>query len=72
MTLNLAFGALAEPLAKQLAKAQVVIEKNDLMRLQRDADALVRVHIGGLLTDSELRRARKKLMKKILKAARPA
>jgi len=69
MMLTLHFGALVPSLTEQLTKAGVAVESKSLNQLQRDADAVVRLTVRGLLTDSEINRVRRKLMKKIIKAA---
>lgn len=67
--IGLSFGALSDPLAQQLADQGVRVPPLDKMEhFQRDADALVRVSIRGLIPDAQVRAARKKLMKRITAA----
>jgi hypothetical protein len=67
MNIEIHFGALAPRLSKQDAGAY--IKKKTLSHLQRDADALVRLHLRGVLSDSEVEKARRRLMNKIVNAA---
>lgn len=64
---NLSFGALSEPLKKQLAEQGLRMKSKYLQHFQKDADALSRLHIRGLIPDSEVRKIRQKLMKSITK-----
>ncbi len=68
MHVEVCFGALAPKLKEQLKGRK--ISKADIDHLQRDADALVRVHIRRLISDSTADSARKKLMKKIMQAVK--
>ena len=52
------FGALAQSISTQLGIKAVPLDN--------DADAITRLHVRGLLTDSETDKARKRLMKKIV------
>jgi hypothetical protein len=70
MNLSLHFGAFVPALAKQLAESGLQVDKRYLEQLQRDANAVVLLLVHGLLTDSEINRVRRKLMKKIVAAAR--
>lgn len=60
---DITFGAMADPLRKQLEMTG--IDVGTINHLQRDADAIVRLHVRGLLTDSETSRARIRVIKKI-------
>jgi hypothetical protein len=61
--LEVRFGATAPRLADQSIRA--MIDKDDLGHFQRDADAIVRLHIRGLMTDEQADAARKKLLKRM-------
>jgi len=66
MSVSLEFGALAPPLREQLKDAGLVIRyKRNLAHYQRDADAITRIVIRGLISDSQARTARKRLMRRI-------
>ena len=60
------FGALAQPLKDQLVNAH--IDSELLSHFQHDADAITRLAVRGLLSDTEINRSRQRLMKKIIKA----
>ena len=68
MNIGFNFGAMCDPLEKQ-AEAQGVIIR-DVGRWQRAADAIVDLTILDILTDTEILKARKKLMSKIAKNCR--
>lgn len=71
MILNLSFGALAPPIREQLRYAKVTIRSRDLAHFQRDADAVTRLVVRGLLSDGIAQKAIRKLMRNILAKARP-
>lgn len=60
--------SLKEQLAPQLENIQEGIADEDLEHFQKDADAIVRLSVRGLITDSAKRSACQKLLKKIVKA----
>ncbi len=64
MQLSLVFGALAKTVSQQVQE-QFGDLAIDLPHFDEDAEALTRAYIRGLLTDSEIYKARKRLMKKI-------
>lgn len=66
--LNLVFGALAPHLDEQLRGQGIAISPGWIGKYQGHADAIVRLAVAGLITDSEKRRARQRLMKKIVKS----
>jgi hypothetical protein len=70
MKLELHFGALVPNLGQQLFDAGVIVSGTDIKHWQKDADAIVRLNLRGLLTDSAMHSARQKLMKKIVKGAK--
>ena len=65
--MHIHFGAFAPPLYKQLESQGFEFEwqQQAWMSLQLDADAIVRLCVRGIITDSQAVAARKKLMKKI-------
>ena len=65
MKLELYFGALTESVSEQLKK-QFNNPNLDLPMFDEDAEALVRVYVRGIISDSENQKARKRLMKKIV------
>lgn len=66
MKLTLEFGALCDPIAKQLRQQGVTfVPKGELEHFQLDHDALVRVTIKGYVSAAEKRRAQDRLMKVI-------
>lgn len=67
MSVDISFGALCPPLADQLPAGTIPAETLD--HLQRDADAITRLAVRGLLTDAQIHAARSKLVKKIASAA---
>lgn len=69
--LNLSFGVLSPKIAEQLTAQSVGIESERLGHFQKDADAVSRLHVRGLIPDSTAKTIREKLMKKISFAAYP-
>ncbi|MDG6912651.1 MAG: hypothetical protein JRN35_06160 [Nitrososphaerota archaeon] len=65
-TVQVHYGALAEPLAKQLA--EFIIEDDDLEHFQKDVDAIVRLKIRGILSDGVASSAFRRLQAHIVKA----
>lgn len=63
MKRNITLGAMAEPLSEQLAG---IIHPNFVEQFDKDASAISRLYIRGMITDAESNKARKRLMKKIL------
>ncbi len=66
--LGITFGALSPRIKEQLPAA-VKIKLMDLIHIQKDADAIARLSIRGILSDSETRNARRRVMKEIMRAA---
>lgn len=64
MKLSLVFGALAESVSKQIQE-QFNDPTIELPHFDKDAEALTRGYVRGLISDSEIHKARKRLMKKI-------
>lgn len=59
------FGALCDPLNKQLNKQGYSLSEKESERFQKIADAIIMLKIHGIIPDSVVRNAEKKLMKKI-------
>ena len=66
MQISLHFGAMAAPLSEQLQGCD--IDTNDLNHFQKDADAIVRLAVRGLITDSTKTSAHRKLIKNIARS----
>ena len=67
--LGIHFGCLAEPIKKQLNDQGFTLESNDEVHLQEVADAINFLKFG-YITGSVVQSAQKKLMKKIVAAAK--
>lgn len=67
--LQLDFGALAPPLIAQIDDA-ISIDTQALASAQRNADAITRLYVNGLLTASETRSARQRLTKQVAAACK--
>jgi len=65
-TLDISFGAMVPSLKEQIGG--LLDDEYMLAHFQLDADALVRVHMRGLIPDSQIDAARNRLFKKIQKA----
>lgn len=65
MTISIHFGALCDPIKIQLKEQGCEISLNDSKRLQGIADAIVMLKLHGIIPDSVVDNARKKLMKQI-------
>lgn len=66
--LSIQFGALALPLQRQLKDQGVEVGPENVMWLQRYADAITLLKVRALLTDREAARARKRLLQELVKA----
>ena len=63
MELKLCFGVLTKSVSKQIGELFGV--EISLPDFDKDANAIVRVYTRGLITDAEVHKTRKRLMKKI-------
>jgi hypothetical protein len=70
MELQIAFGAMVDPLSIQLAGLGLPAKR--ITKWQREADAITQLSISGLLRDPEKTRARQRLMRTILSAIKDA
>jgi len=61
--LSLVFGSTAEPLIEQLAGFG--FDEKKIAHWQKDADAIARLGVRGILSHAEMDKARKKLMNRI-------
>jgi hypothetical protein len=66
MNLTINFGSLAPRIKDQLEAAKVRAHYKDVATWQADADAITRLFVRNLLTQSEVARCRRKLMKDII------
>jgi hypothetical protein len=64
-TITIEFGALAAPIESQVREAGYAISNADARFVQRFADAVSVLSVGGYLTDAEKDRVRKRIMKRI-------
>ena len=67
---SMVFGAAATAFGEQLAASGIKHElsASDVRHFQRDLDAVVRLHVRGLLRDSDVKRFRLAVFKKIVGA----
>lgn len=70
MKISIQFGAMAMPIAQQLNFQGIKCLKTDLIHWQADADAITRLAVRGLLSDSRIRYARQRLLQNILRGVR--
>ena len=68
MKLEITFGAMTDPLKKQLAGYCLPAKR--IAKWQREADAITQLSISGLLRDPEKTRARERLLRTIISAVR--
>lgn len=64
-TLNLRFGAMSPTIKQQLNEQGYKIDNTDCVHFQKDAEAITRLRIRGMLNDSQCKSATDKLFKKI-------
>ncbi len=71
--IRISFGALAPPIDEQLREQGFKLDLDPLPRrhLQRGADEVSRLHVRGILTESETDKARKRIFQIIKKQAKP-
>lgn len=63
--MKLSFGALAAPIEEQMAAQGITATRVNIQHWQKDANAIVRLAVGGLLTEASVSLARRKLAKRI-------
>jgi hypothetical protein len=65
--ISINFGAMVEPIKDQLKRQDVDFDYRQINLLQLDSDAITRLLIQGLISESVAHKSREKLMKKIVK-----
>jgi hypothetical protein len=68
-TIGLVFGALAEPILDQLREQGVrasILSSVDALNFQKDADAITRLAVRGILPEAEKRAAHRRLLRRII------
>jgi hypothetical protein len=68
VTLGIHFGALCPPIAEQAKESGVSLAEPE--RLQGYADSITNLYFADILSQSEVDKARKRLMKLIAKSAK--
>jgi hypothetical protein len=63
--ISIEFGALAEPIGKQLKEQGITLLKSDTERFERIAYSITLLHLQDIIPDSVRDKSRQKLMKKI-------
>lgn len=66
--LSIHLGALAPKIAQQVRRAGRCLDKDAAHLLQKDADAITRLSIRGLLSEGEVDKARRRLVKEVGRA----
>ena len=66
MRVSIAFGAMADPLKDQLRQQGLHMNAGKCGHFQRDMDAINRLLIRGMASDSEGTKIRRRLLKSIL------
>jgi hypothetical protein len=64
---GLHFGALSEPLAKQIKAQKLAFDKEKVKEFQYVLDAMITVRIADLVPDKVYEKMQKKLMQRITK-----
>jgi hypothetical protein len=64
--MNLRFGAMADSLKEQVeSQAGIIFTDDELKHFQANADAVTRLNLYSLISDSQAQAARKKIVKKM-------
>jgi hypothetical protein len=66
--MNLQLGALAPSIGEQLAEQGLSCQRGELRHFQRDDDAITRLAVRQLITQTQVEAARKRLVARIAKA----
>ena len=71
---SIEFGAMADPLMKQFEAQGVTTltaeNKKDIRHFQKDADAITRCSVRGLISSGQASRSRQRLAQRMMKAIR--
>jgi hypothetical protein len=67
-TLKLRFGAMSPTIKQQLKEQGYKMDATDCVHFQKDAEAITRLRIRGMLNDSQCKSAHDKLFKNITKS----
>lgn len=62
---GISFGALAPPLIEQLHEQGLTMDAKDASALSNDIDAVNRLYLRNVITETEAKQARRRIMKKI-------
>jgi hypothetical protein len=62
-TLNVHFGALSDPIAKQVKTQGFSFDGKQMLSFQEQSDAILRLRFANILTDSMMDKAHAKLFK---------
>lgn len=65
INVKLAFGAMSPKISEQLDKQGFLYQEEDISHFQKDADAIVRLRVRGLLPEGQIEKCHQKLVKKI-------
>ena len=71
MDIEIVFGATAPKLVDQLRAENLTASRHNLLHWQRNADAITRLMISGMINDSSASAVRRKLLKAIAKNVTP-
>lgn len=67
MKFQIYFGAMSEPIRKQLARQKIRAQAKDVERYQKIADSITACFLHHCLTEGETGKARKRLFNKMSK-----
>jgi hypothetical protein len=65
--LRIAFGAMSKPLHEQISEHGIPVTQDEMSHYQKDAEAITRLRIRGMLSDKEVGNTQNRLMKNIVK-----
>lgn len=71
MSLSLQFGALAPKIAWQVANQGFRFVRSHVRQAQRDADAVTRLLIRGLMNEAQAKKARQKIVCDVAQQVKP-
>lgn len=67
---RIGFGPMKPPIQEQLASQGARLTKSDAILQQRLIDAMVLLHVHGVITDGEFKRAGRRLFVRVMDRAR--